>query len=399
MKNKCTDTGIRNAKPRDKQYRIGDGGGLYMLVMPDGAKYWRLDYSLAGKRNTMSLGVYPHISLKEARELAEHAKNNTKRGKNPKAKPNEPAQTDFEKVANDHLDLNKSSWSDTHYIRTKRLFENIWIPKFRGRKFDEIMPLEILDELMLLKNQGYGETVHKALSALSGAFDYAMIMRHASINPCRSISGLKALPVRKPSSFKAVTTPADLKSIAQKVYFHAGSIKTMTALKIQMMLFQRPVNTRTMEASELDFDAELWIIPPAKMKRELSEKVTGEPHIVPLPKQAAALLKPLVMAAKAKGESFIFGTQKGIPMSENTMNGALVSAGIPKSTQTVHGFRATARTILDEVLDFDEKLIEVNLAHTVKDSNGRSYNRTRHIEQRRQMLQKWADYIDDLIAD
>ena len=105
------------------------------------------------------------------------------------------------------------------------------------------------------------------------------------------------------------------------------------------------------------------------------------------------------MAAKVKGESFLFGTQKGIPMSENTMNGALVSAGIPKTTQTVHGFRATARTILDEILDFDINLIEVNLAHAVKDSNGRSYNRTRHIEQRRQMLQKWADYIDELVAD
>lgn len=400
-----TDTAIRSAKPTDKQYRISDGGGLYLLVKPTGAKWWRFDYTFAGKRNTLSMGVYPAVSLKSAREKAAEARELIANGINPSEKRQAESRTEdnkqgeFEKIALEYLSDNQHNWSDRYYKLIKRLVEDVWISEFGQRSFSEIRTKEIVAVIRRLKNEGYGETVHKALTSLSGIYNLAVVLELAEVNPCPTITKLKILPMRKLTSFAAVTKPDDLADVWRKLNESTANPKAIFALKIMAWTFPRPYNVRTMEVDELDFETELWIIPSAKMKRSKQEKLTGEDHIVPLPKQAIPTLKTLVEVAKMNRTSYVFGSLYGgryIPISEPTLYKAMSQSGIPSSAQTVHGFRATARTILDEVLEYRPYWIEAQLGHVVSDMNGTSYNRAKHIKNRSEMIQAWADYLDDL---
>lgn len=243
--------------------------------------------------------------------------------------------------------------------------------------------------------QGSLETAHRALEHCSNICRFAIAETLLLTDPCRDLRG--ALEKPTPKHFAAITKPRGLATLLKAIHAYHGSMVVRSALRLAPMVFLRPGELRQTTWAEFDLDNGIWLVPSMRMKRtELQKKENGQPHFVSLPRQAAEILESLWCLTGPEGFVFPAEGRAGRPMSDGTMNAALRSLGYPSNVVTAHGFRATARTLIAEVLSIDPAVVELQLAHQVKDANGSAYNRTEFIEKRRVMMQTWADYLDAL---
>lgn len=401
-----TDTAIRKLKPADKPQRYADGGGLYLEVSPAGGKLWRWKYRFGGKEKRLSFGIYPDISLADARERHAAARKLLANGVDPgearkaqRAASADAAANSFEAIAREWFAKFSTGWATSHADKIMGRLENDLFPWIGGRPVSEITAPELLRCLRRIEARGALETAHRVLQNAGQVFRYAVATGRADADPTGALRG--SLAPWKPEHYPAITDPAAVGELLRAIHGYTGNLPARTALRLAPMLFVRPGELRKMEWAEVDLDAAQWNIPAAKMK-------TREPHLVPLPKQAVALLLELKPLTGRGQYVFPGGHDPRKPLSENALSTALRRLGYVEEkkgpdgkpytvpTMTVHGFRATARTLLDEELKFRPDYIEHQLAHAVRDPNGRAYNRTSHLPERRKMMQAWADYLDEL---
>jgi len=398
-----TDAKCRNATcpPDRKQARFADSGGMYLQISPAGSKRWFLKYRVAGVEKRLALGSFPDVPLTAARKARDAAKLQKSEGIDPlqarqveKLKAMRSQGDTFKALALEWYAKQAPQWSDSHALRMKRQLERDLFPWIGNRPMGEIDAMEVLAALQKVEDRGALETADRALMLARQVFDYWLPT--ASVQQRNITEGLKGrLTPYRGNSFAAILDPARMGDLMRAIKGYKGGPIVRTALQLTPLLYQRPGNLRMMEWCELDLDAALWTIPSMKMKRTKMEKEQGDDHVVPLPTQAIELLRNI---APLTGHGrYVFPGERSHdrPLSDNSVRSALYSLGFGKE-QSWHGFRASARTMLVDELDLDWHVIEANLAHAVRDANGRSYNRTKHVKQRFLMVQQWADYLDKL---
>jgi len=384
------------AKPEAKPYTLSVGKGLFLEVMPNGSKRWRFRYFFMGKEKMLSMGCYPDVGLQAATTARDAARQLLAQGINPSEQrkaENEARQkahaNTFEVVAAEWFAKESPNWSETHKVRTLGLLKNNLGKWLKQRPIGEIKAPELLDVLKKTEARGTLETAKRAAQVAGQVFRYAIATGRAENNPVPNLKG--ALATAKVKSFAAITEPAALGKLLVAMDGYNGTPEVKTALLLSPMLFLRPSEIRRMEWAEINWEEERLEFPAEKMKMR-------QPHIVPLCSQALNLLRQL-QPITGHGRYVFPGARGGSrPLSENGVRTALRSLGYTNDQQTPHGFRATARTIMDEVLGYRVDLIEHQLAHAVKDANGTAYNRTKHLPARLEMMQGWADYLDELRA-
>ena len=398
-----TDAECKNATcpPDKKRARLACSGGLYLEISPAGSKRWFYKYRKDGKEGRMALGSYPDIGPKKARDAMTAAKLQQSEGRDPvqvrKVEKLKATRTDgdtFKAIALEWYAKQAPQWSDSHAARMLRQLERDLFPWIGERRIADIHAMELLAALQKVEERGALETADRALMLARQVWDYWLPT--ADVQQRNITEGLKArLTPYRGSSFAAIVEPKRFGELLRAIQNYKGGPIVRTALQLAPMLYQRPGNLRMMEWSELDLDAALWTIPSMKMKRTKMEKEQGEAHAVPLPTQAVALLRN-IQPLTGRGQYVFHGERShDRPISDNSVRSALYALGFGKE-QTWHGFRASARTMLVDELNLESLAIEANLAHAVKDSNGRSYNRTQYLKQRFEQIQQWADYLDKL---
>lgn len=398
-----TDKHCKNATcpPDKKRARFTDAQGLYLEVSPGGSKRWFWKTYADGKEGRLALGSYPVMGLADARKARDAAKLQRAAGVDPvqarkleKLKGTREGGETFKAVALEWHAKQLDRWSPGHADRTKRQLERDLFPWLGDRPMGSIEPLELLAVLQKVEERGALETADRALMLARQVYEYWLPT--AVTNQRNITEGLqKRLTPYRGKNFPAIVEPERFGELLRSMYAYKGGAVVRTALLLAPILYQRPGNLRMMEWTEVNLDAALWTIPSVKMKRTVEEKANGEPHVVPLPSQAVALLRDLFHLT-GHGR-YVFPGQRDHerPLSDGSVRAALYSLGVGKE-QSWHGFRASARTMLVDQLDLDPLAIEANLAHAVKDSNGRSYNRTQYLNKRFEQIQQWADYLDQL---
>lgn len=385
---------IQKAKISDKTVRLFDGGGLYLELTPTGGKWWRLKYRFDGKEKRLSLGVYPEVSLRLARARRDDARKLLAEGIDPSEnrKAQKTARADraansVETVAREWYAKYSTTWVKNHGNRILRRLERDIFPWIGGRPIAEITAPELLAVIRRIENRGALETAHRALSNCGQVWRYAIATGRAERDLSADLRG--ALPPVKGEHFAAITDPKRAAELLRAIDGYQGTETVRHALRLAPLVFVRPGELRSAEWAHFDLDAAEWRYTVSKTKSE---------HIVPLSTQAVAILRDL---HKLTGEGrYLFPGARSTkrPMSDNAILAGLRRMGIAKDEMSGHGFRAMARTILDEVLGVRPDYIEHQLAHAVRDPNGRAYNRTAHLPERHKMMQQWADYLDKIKA-
>ncbi|PKO30469.1 MAG: integrase [Betaproteobacteria bacterium HGW-Betaproteobacteria-9] len=401
-----TDLQCKNTScPHEKKHaRFYDAGGLYLQVTPAGSKRWFLKYRIGPKEKQLALGSYPAVGLQAARLARDAAKLQKATGVDPvqarkleKLKGTRDGGDTFKAVALEWHGKQVDRWSPGHADRTKRQLERDLFPWLGDRQMGSIEPLELLSVLQKVEGRGAVETADRGLMLARQVYEYWL---PTADKTQRNITeGLqKRLTPYRGKNFPAIVEPHRFGELLRAMHAYKGGPVVRTALLLAPILYQRPGNLRMMEWDEVDLDGALWTIPSTKMKRMVQEKANGDPHVVPMPTQAVAMLRELQPLTGHGRYVFPGQRQHDRPMSDNSVRSALYSLGYG-TEQSWHGFRASARTMLVDQLDLDPLAIEANLAHAVKDANGRSYNRTKYLLKRFEQIQHWADYLDKLKAD
>jgi len=388
-----TDSFIRLVKPnKPTGDKYADGGGMYLLVTQAG-KYWRLDYRYLGKRKTLALGVYPAVSLASARKRRDEARTLLAEGIDPSlAKQDErlarsaAAQQTFEVVAKQWMEKIAPTRTASTQEKVQRWLDQNLIPVIGKKPIAEIKPRDVLAAMQKMEARGAVESAHRVKQLCGQIFRFAVALDLVERDITVDLRGALAPTVRR--NFSAITEPKQVGALMRAIYDYHGFPAAVAALKLAPLVFVRPGELRAAEWTEFDLDAAEWRIPAAKMKMKIE-------HLVPLSRQAVDILRDL-HPITGDGRYVFPSLRSKACMSENTINAALRYMGYSKEVMTGHGFRAMARTILDEVLGERPDLIEHQLAHTVRDPLGRAYNRTSHLPARREMMQRWADYLDKL---
>ena len=390
-----TVTEINNAKAKDKTYRLFDGVGMYLEVSPKGGKWWRLKYRINGKEKRVSLGVYPKVSLKEAREKRTDAKRLLADGIDPseyrkanKFRNLEEAKNSFESVAREWYLKYLHTWAESHSSRFIRGLEKDVFPWVGKKPIASITPPDLLSVIQRIEKRGAIETAHRTLGKCGQILRYAIATGRADRDISQDLRG--ALPPVKRKHLAAITDPKKVGVMLKLTDNYKGTLIVHCALRLSPLVFVRPGELRHAKWEDFDFDKSEWHYFVVK---------TQTNHIVPLSRQAIEILEEL-RPLTGRGE-YVFPGARSIkrPMSNNAILSAMRTMGIKKEEMSGHGFRAMARTILDEVLGFRPDFIEHQLAHAVRDPNGRAYNRTAHLPERKKMMQDWADYLDKLKSD
>ncbi len=400
-----TDKQCRNAKcPADKKrVRLTDAHGLYLEVSPAGSKRWFQKLYVGGKDTRIALGSYPAVSLADARSKQAEVKAQRAQKLNPiaerrKAQAQQVRGDTFATVAEEWFAKQQASsaWADGGG-RIRR-FLSALLPALGARPIAEIEPPELLAVLQKTVARQALETAERQRNMASQIWRYGIQTGRVTRDIAADLRGALPKPLKR--NMAAVITPQELAPMLRAIRAYQSKRLPIvpTALQLAPMLFQRPRNLRRMRWEQIDWESATWTIPSAEMKRSKEAKMNGAPHIVPLPRQALTLLealRPLTGRQDCGGWVFPGVRHMDKPISENTMNTALMACDVPREVQSIHGFRATARTILDEVLGFDRSHIEEQLAHMNKTHRG-AYDRASYLPQRRKMLQVWADYLDAL---
>lgn len=408
-----TDVAIRKLLPSEKTRKLADGKGLYLEVSPAGGKWGRLKYRFAGKENRISLGTYPETGLRQAREKADAARELLASGINPseqrkadkarlvvaeaaaaRAQAGLPPEDSFEHVAREWFATRRDEWAPSYGEKIIRRLEVDIFPWIGAVPVGSIAPPQLLMVLRRVESRGVVETAHRALENCSQVFRYAVATGRAESNPARDLKDALRRPMVK--HFPAITDPARLGELLRAVDAYKGTHVVRAALKLMPMLLLRPGELRQATWDEFDLDRATWLVQAVRMKREKVGKLHGKPHLVPLARQAVAVLRDL--HALTGGSPYVFRGERhhDRPMSDAAVNAALRAMGFSADEVTGHGFRATARTMMAERLGVTEAVIEAQLAHSVRDSLGRAYNRTEFQAERVAMMQAWADYLDRL---
>jgi len=388
-----TNIAIRKALPREKLYRLTDGEGMYLEVAPNGSKYWRLKYRFAGKEKRLALGIYPYVSLADARERRYEARKALAAGFDPgevkkaeKRSARMAAANSFAVATQGWLDERKPYVTAGSWEKTKARFEKDVFPWLGKRPVSEIDAPEILSVLKRIDSRGARFTAHKVRSEISRVFRYGVKEGYCKDDPAGNL--VKAIPPAQTIHFASITEPEKVGAMLRAFDGFAGTFPVLCALKLAPMLFVRPGELRKAEWTQIDLDKAEW--------RYLVTKTQTE-HLVPLATQTVQILRELY--ALTGGGRYVFPGARSAqrPMSDAAINAALRRLGYDTRTEiTGHGFRAMARTILHEELEQKPEVIEHQLAHAVPDTLGKACNRTKFLKERRAMMQRWADYLDDL---
>jgi len=390
-----SDTAIRNAKPTDKSQKLADGGGLYLLVNPNGSRWWRLKYRAGGKEKLLSLGTYPDTGLKDARDKRDAARKLLAAGIDPgeqrkalKAAGEERAANSFAVIAAEWLALQKPRMAAATLEKAQWTFDELVNPWIGSRPIAAIDAAELLKLLRRIEERGAHETAHRTKQRCGQVFRYAISTGRAKHDPTADLRGALAPVVS--TSRAAITDPAKVGDLLRAIDSYQGSLVTKCALRLAPLVFVRPGELRKAEWSEFDLDGAQWRIPAARMKMR-------EEHIVPLAPQAVAIL--LELHPLTGHGQYVFPSYRGKArtMSENTVNAALRYMGFDKDTMTGHGFRALASTRLNE-MSWAPDVIERQLAHTERNKVRAAYNRAQYLDERTRMMGAWADYLDGLRA-
>lgn len=384
-----TDVLVRTAKPDAKPQKLFDGGGLFLLVHPNGSKYWRWKYRFLGKEKLLAAGVYPDVPLRQARAKRDEWRSLLASGVDPgetrraqRTASEERAANSFEVVAREWLA--KRDWVPKYRIKVEAWFDNDVFPWIGARAVDELSAPDFLSMLRRVEKRGALESAHRIMQNCAQVVRYAIATGRASRNPVSDLKG--ALTPAPERHHAAITEVKEIGGLMRAIDDYKGSHVTRCALKLAPLVFVRPGELRNAEWAEIDLDESEWSIPAEKMKM-------GAAHVVPLSTQAVEVLRELHPVTGHGRYVFPGGRSIHRPMSDNALTAALRRMGFDGDTMTAHGFRAMARTVLDEILQFRPDIIEHQLAHTIKDPNGRAYNRTAHLAERRRMMQAWADYL------
>lgn len=390
-----TNTAVRNAKPSKKTQKLFDGGGLYLEVAPSGGKWWRLKYRFGGKEKRLSLGTYPEITLKEARERRDNARKLLGDGIDPSAqrKARKAAQVElsantFEAVGREWIDRHMAKKAASHCNKVTRRLEREVFPYIGNHPISEITAPEILAVVRRIEARNHLETAHRVLQHIGQVIRYAVATGRAESDPTQALRG--ALPASTVKHMAAPTEPDKVAEVLRMVDAFTGSPVVNAALRLLPLLFVRPGELRAMRWEQIDLKAKEWRYTTSKTKTE---------HLVPLSKQAIAILEELQPLTGHLPGGWVFpgGRSPKNAMSDAAINAAYRRLGIDTRNElTGHGWRACARTLLHEQLGYVPEIIEHQLAHAVPDALGRAYNRTRFIEQRKKMMQDWANYLDKL---
>jgi integrase len=386
---------IRAAKPKDREYKLSDGLGLHLLVTPSGGKLWRLQYRFSGKQKLLSFGAYPTVSLADARKRRDDAKELLEQGTDPgevkKAKAAAvaaDASNTFKAIAEDWYAGLKEDWSDSHAVHVRRWLDQRIYPVIGDRPIASLETVELVQILKAVASSSL-ETGHRIKTIFHQVFRHATFTGKLKHNPATDFKG--AIKPKNPKGMAAPVEPKDVAPMLRAFDGFRGSYVVQCALKLAPLLFCRPGELRQMEWAEIDLDAAIWSIPGEKMKM-------GLPHLVPLSTQALSILKDIqVLTGHGK---YVFPSARSFTrcMSENAINAALRRMGFEKDEITGHGFRAMARTMIREQLHVEAEYIEIQLAHKTKAPNGTAYDRVAFLKERKQMMQHWSDYLDQLKA-
>lgn len=389
-----TDTAIRTAKSQEKPYKLADEKGLFLLVNPNGGKWWRLKFRISGKEKLLSLGTYPDTSLKEARIKRDEARKMMASGIDPaehrkavKATTNELAANSFEVICREWLEHKRSNIEEAQYLKAKARLEKDVFPWMGSRPITDITAPVVLAVLRRIDARGARYTAHKAKSEISQCLRYAIATGRAERDPCPDLRG--AIPAPKTENRPAITDPKKAGELLRAIDGFKGTFVVRSALLLAPMLFVRPGELRKAQWDDFDFDKGEW--------RYFINK-TKSHHLVPLASQVVTMLREL-HALTGHGTYVFPGRDPKRPMSDAAVNAALRRMGYDTKTEiTGHGFRAMARTILAEELHQKPEVIEHQLAHSVPDTLGTAYNRTKFLKERKAMMQLWADYLEKLKA-
>jgi integrase len=388
---KLTDTAIRNARARERPLKLFDGEGLYLLVNPSGTRGWRFKYYFNRREKLLSLGPYPEITLKVARDRRLEARRLVEMGTDPSVQRQEEraAQSDtFELLTREWLDVQKGSVSEKTFLNKQERFEAFVFPYIGKRPIAHLKAVDILPVLKKIEARGRNETAHRVRSECGNVFRYAVVTGRAERDPTVDLRGALASVVRRNRA--AIVDPGRLGELMRAIAGYRGDISTEFALKLLPLTFVRPGELRCAAWEEFNLAGAEWRIPASRMKmREL--------HVVPLSTQAVALLSDL-HTLTGKGH-YVFPSirSKDRPISDNTINAALRRLGFSADEMVAHGFRSTASTCLNE-LGWHPDLIELQLAHAERNESRGAYNRAQRLAERRKMMQAWADYLEGLCA-
>ena len=378
-----TDIQVKGAKAQLRPYKLYDQHGLYAIIQPNGGKWWRFRYRLHSKEKTLSLGTYPEVSLKGAREKRDAFRHALKQGQDPSQRKHQTFASDtFQEVALEWFEKNRPIWAEGHSKKLLRRLESYVFPWIAGHPIGAVTTAEILAILRRIEARGTHETARRVKTICSQVMRYAIGTARRDSDPTAHLLG--ALTPVRAKHFSAITDPAALHNLVRLVGSYKGSVIVRTALLMAAMLFVRPGELRNARWTDINFRDAEW---------RFTINKTDTPHIVPLATHALKLLRDLEPITRHSKYIFPGARNPERPMSENAVITALRRLGITKEEMTGHGFRAAARTILDEVLGFRPDFIEHQLGHKVRGPLGRAYNRTTHLTERREMMQAWADFL------
>lgn len=387
-----TDTAARNTKPGEKPRKLSDAKGLYLLIQPQGGKYWRLKYRYGGKEKKLALGVYPDVSLKDARDRRDAARKLLADGIDPGAqrKAQKSARTErsansFEVVAREWHTKRSPGWSTTYSERVLWRLERYAFPYIGAQPIAEITAPDLLAVVRRIEGRAL-DTAHRTLQNCGQVFRYAVATGRAERDPSGDLRG--ALPPRRKRHHASITDTKRIGELLRNIRSYEGSPVTRCALQLGALTFVRPGELRRAEWSEIDLDGAEWRIPAEKMKM-------SAPHIVPLSTQAVAVLREIHLLTGHGRYVFPGVRSHDRPMSENTVNAALRYMGYGKDEMTGHGFRSMASTLLNEQ-GWHRDAIERQLAHAERNDVRASYNYAQYLPERRKMMQAWADYLAGL---
>ena len=388
-----SDIKIKSLKPQEKLYAVADEKGLSLEVSPKGGKWWRFKYRFDGKQKRLSLGTYPDVGLKEARNARDDLRKRIAEGVDPanirKAeKQSKGDQNSFEVIAREWHHKFKPNWSDEHAERTITRFEKNVFPWLGTLNINGIKAAELLAVVRRIESRGALDTAHRTLQQCGQVFRYAVATGRAERDPSFDLKG--ALPPAKTKHHASLIEPKQIGGLLRAINGYSGSFVTGCALKLAPLVFVRPKELRSAEWSEFDLDKAEWRIPAEKMKM-------GVLHIIPLSKQAISIIQELKALTGSGQYLFPSNRTKTRPMSNNTVNGALRRLGYTKEEMTGHGFRSMASTILNEQ-GWNRDAIERQLAHSERDGVRAAYNYAEYLPERKKMMQAWADYLDGLAA-
>ena len=392
-----TATQIKQAKPKEKDYKLSDGGGLYLLVTKSGGKHWKLKYRLDGKEKKLSLGAYPDVTLSKAREIKEEAKQLIASGIDPAKQKQEEKQLQreeelkrentFSKIALERLENIKEDISESHYKRMYRGFTNDVFPVIGDKPLDEVEAADIITILQNMLKRGVRNSAQKVYQSINKTFKWCVANGLAKRNPCADIEAIEIIGRPQEQHYATITDDAGIKNLLISIQEYTGELSTKYALLFLAHTFVRPSNARLALWSEIDLKAKQWIIPAKKMK-------TKDEFIVPLSDTVMQLLDEV---REYSGDSpYLFPSTKSktTPLSDGALLGAIRRMGYTKEEFTPHGFRAMFSTIAHEKSPFRYDVIETQLAHSVGNSVSQAYNRAKYLDERVELMQWWSDYLE-----